>query len=894
MREYKLANGVTRREFLKTTAATAAVVAVGDRLFGGPVSSLVKNAEAASTATEDVWVKTSCYMCRRDCGVWAHRVNGVIVNLEGDADNPVNRGKLCARAHGLIGKVYNLYAVKSPMKRTNPEKGRVWNEAKRKWESIDPKWVEISWDEALDTVAKKLKEIKADNPNKLIVMSGHGIKGEAGQIARAFGTASTPSGSGGMTCAAAMHMISYLVNGTSLHIYLDNDEVAWKHVNYLIVIGHNPSVGKAAVPETRLYTEARARGMKLVVIDPRLGEEAAKADEWLCIRPGTDSALFLGMSHVLLHELNVYDAWSLKNRSNGPYLIDSNGWYVRSKTETYEDKLRKESFGKPLVWDPVEGKAKTFDDKTIKDFALEGTYTVDGVTCRPAFQVIKDHLKQYTPEWAEKITTIPAGTMRRIAREWAEAAQIGSTIEIDGQEFPYRPVAVSTCRGGQTHKHGFHQVMAYHLFGMLVGNVEVPGGNARSDAVLKPGPDGVQDPQGIARYRFKFPPPDARMMDTFWPINYKTYWATWMGIVEPEKFHFPFKPEMLINLGAGPLHTMGSTDIGLEAFKKIPLVVTMAWHYDEQAEMSDILLPEPGTTGWFTMAGNTLRQPMLDKPMYNTRLPEDIFTEVADRAGFLDKWNGRMNTLIDDALKLDTKKRYQWVDIFDRILKTDFGPDHGLTWFQENGFYKAPPTPEKEMYGYLKGAKSRIPIYFEYVKWAGERLKKDLKGAGVNPTDVDWLCQFDEYQPLPEYKPLPTHEAPAEFDLYAVNYKTPTFGMYSMDNPYLMELTNRYDPYTMNAWINAATAKTKGLKDGDLVWVESYIGTKVPAEIKVSECIHPEVVAIGGAFGRWSRHMNPASTEGPHWNTLVSYEMKYVEPIAGGFEMNAKVKLHKV
>ena len=90
---------------------------------------------------------------------------------------------------------------------------------------------------------------------------------------------------------------------------------------------------------------------------------------------------------------------------------------------------------------------KSFDDKNVKDFALLGIYKINNKEYKPAFQVLKEHVKQYTPQWASKITTVPAETIRRIAKEFGEAASIGSKIKIDGKELPLRPAAIEYFKG---------------------------------------------------------------------------------------------------------------------------------------------------------------------------------------------------------------------------------------------------------------------------------------------------------------------------------------------------------------------------------------------------------------------------------------------------------------
>ena len=98
---------------------------------------------------EDVWIPTVCELCNRGPDLMrVHRVNGIIVNIEGNLNGEgfqeltKAKGSLCSKAYGLIQKTYNPHRIKAPLKRTNPEKGR----------GIDPKWVEISWDQALDSI----------------------------------------------------------------------------------------------------------------------------------------------------------------------------------------------------------------------------------------------------------------------------------------------------------------------------------------------------------------------------------------------------------------------------------------------------------------------------------------------------------------------------------------------------------------------------------------------------------------------------------------------------------------------------------------------------------------------------------------------------------------------
>ena len=97
----------------------------------------------------DVWIPSVCQMCYNRCGIKVHRRNGAVLQIEGDPDCTYGKGKLCAKGHAGIMNHYNPHRVKVPLKRTNPEKGI----------GVDPQWQEISWEEALDTVVEKLKEV---------------------------------------------------------------------------------------------------------------------------------------------------------------------------------------------------------------------------------------------------------------------------------------------------------------------------------------------------------------------------------------------------------------------------------------------------------------------------------------------------------------------------------------------------------------------------------------------------------------------------------------------------------------------------------------------------------------------------------------------------------------
>ena len=897
---------LSSRQFLELSGAVAVFAGISTMLPSSPFT--LRESEAQTTAastgiTEDVWFPTSCWMCSQACALMVHRVNGVVVKVEGNVNAPANMGKICGRGQSFHMKLYDPWRIRAPLKRTNPVKGR----------GVDPKWVEISWDEAFSTIASKVTPLLQD-PKKFLAVTGWAnpaFTGSGGSTGQYFGYAfsgvsgtATPSwisGPGGITCAAGQHNIGYVQDGTSSPPTMGPD---LEYCNYLVLVGATTGINKATPSVARAFNAARARGMKLVVVDTRLSPEANKADLWIPIRGGTDQAFLLAMANVLIYELNTIDTSFLKSRTNGPYLIRSDtGLYMRSATDMLApDPSRKNQvFGKPQVWDSVDNVAKDFDDPTVKDVALEGgPYTINGVSCKPGYQLLKEMLANCTPEWAQNITTIPAATIRSVTSDFANAAQIGQNIIIDGYTFPYRPAAIGLGRGSQTHHTASRIVEAGLLPNLLIGGMETPGFYS-AGARQKPGPDGTNLPSGTASYR-KVAAPNYQLMNAFWPTSYKTYYATYPAIVDPSKFGINFPLEAMFIGYTNPIFNFGSGDVTTEALAKVPFLFTASYLSDETTEMADIVLADAGTAMELQLSGDNFRQPMLATNPDNTMMMEDIYLQLAAKIGFLPKFYSQLNSALklSQNYQLDPTVTYTWTQIIDRQLKSAYGDQYGLDWFKANGVAPNATDPnapaKKADFAYYQNPKTRYHLYYEYLQWAKQEIQSDLTAAGLTHPYPGWE---NDYPALPDWHPNPSYSAPAEYDLYESNYRPFLMSMgFSPDNPWTMEAMDVFDPYTMNVQINAETGKTKGLQDGDLVWVESATQepwARVQGAVKLSEAVHPEACIIGGEWGRWGVNMSPVAKIGPHHNSLTSsYNPDYIEQFCGNVDMGAKVRIYKV
>src|SRR3970040_992986 len=220
------------------------------------------------------WVPPTCGMCYIGCGIRVLVEDGVVMSIEGDPNNPQNRGNMCAKGKAGVMNLYNPNRVKVPLKRTNPEKGL----------NVDPRWQEISWEEALDTIAAQLNRIR-DEPKKLLVQAWEVVGDNyfwLKALGSAFGTphimaASSP------TCGKGVHPVEFF-SGGGFHQQPD-----LHYCNYCILVGTQFAIAtRGSFNHIALdMAEARSRGMKLVAVDPVGGFAASKADAGFPIRPGT-------------------------------------------------------------------------------------------------------------------------------------------------------------------------------------------------------------------------------------------------------------------------------------------------------------------------------------------------------------------------------------------------------------------------------------------------------------------------------------------------------------------------------------------------------------------------------------------------------------------------------
>ncbi|MFC1861643.1 molybdopterin-dependent oxidoreductase, partial [Chloroflexota bacterium] len=250
--------------------------------------------------------------CHGGCGAKVHVRDGKVVKVEGDENHPWNQGRLCARALAMTQYMYHQDRITHPLKRAG-KRG-------------EGKWERISWDEAYDTIEKKLKVIRDKHGAESVIFAqgtGRDMGGPITMLMYAYGSPNWVNyGLSGHCCYSprqvAMHATQgdYCVMDCSQFLEKRYDDPEWTPPQCTIVWAQNPAASDPDAFYGHWVIDCMKRGSKLIVIDPRTPWIATRADIHLQIRPGTDGALTLGMLNVIINE-GLYDKEFVDNWTFG-------------------------------------------------------------------------------------------------------------------------------------------------------------------------------------------------------------------------------------------------------------------------------------------------------------------------------------------------------------------------------------------------------------------------------------------------------------------------------------------------------------------------------------------------------------------------------------------------
>lgn len=895
-------------------------------------------------------VPTYCYQCVAGPDLLTVKVEqGVATEVEPNfcaADVHPGGGRVCVKAYGLVQKTYNPNRVLTPMKRSNPKKGR----------DQDPGFVAISWEEAFELIGAKLNALRAEG---ILDASGYP------RLAASFGGAGTPQSYMGTLPAflaawGAVDMGFGSGQGVkcyhSEHLYGEFWHRAFivtpdtPLCNYLISCGSNIEASGGVIGVWR-HSEARVRGLKRVQVEPHLSVTGACSAQWVPIKPKTDAAFLYALIHVLLHELPRarLDVAFLAARTASPYLVGPHGFYLRERASR-----------KPLVWDLATGSARVHDSPELQE-AIEGSFEVDAIEIGPddevlgdgrlagstAFTRLLEHMRPYSPEWAQTICDVPAAHMRGIANEFIDHACVGQTIEVDGITMPYRPVAVTLGKTVNNGWGGFECCWARTLLATLVGALEVPGGTlgttirltrpmSQRHESVKAGPDGFMhfplNPTDKAHWS---PNPNIRnAYRSMVPLAADGPWSQALG---PTHFSWLFLdetpkglprvtlPDVWFLYRTNPAISYWDTAALTEKMARFPFVVAFAYTRDETNHFADILLPDAtdleslqlmrigGTKyqeQYWEVTGFALRQPVVQSSG-EARDMTDIASELAERTGLTERYVAAINKGagsvplkgVHGDFSLDTQRRHGRDEIWDAVCRaasaevSDGQHALGLDWWKEHGLATKPlsrSTWYLDQTMVKQGLRYELP-YQERLLRVGTEL-----GRRLHEHDMHWWDeQLKEYQALPVWKDFPglweaiigqTGGRAQDYPFWLLTARSMQYAWGANAGIQLMhEVANNITGHR-GVVMNTGAAQKLGIEDGDAIEIATP-KRSVRGRAVVRQGIRPDTLLLIGQFEHWETPL--AKDFGmPSMNSLATMSMALTDATGSGADI-VRVKISR-
>src|SRR5512147_114263 len=460
---------IAHKEGKATLLMSNSVYLGGDRAVRcGQWLSEHRGFELSASARSEVKT-TTCYMCACRCGIRVHLRDGEVRFIEGNPEHPLNKGVICAKGSSGIMKQVSPARLTRPLRRKK--------DSERGAGEFEP----ISWAEAFDLLEKRLSGIRKTDPKRFALFTGRDqMQALTGLFARQFGTPNYAAHGGFCSVNMAAGMI-YTIGGSFWEF--GGPDLERARVFYMIGTAedHHSNPLKIAI------SKFKRSGGRFISINPVRTGYSAIADEWVPIRPGTDGALLLAIIHEII-ALGLYDRDFLVDYTNAGQLInmdeksDEFGFFVRTEVPEEEGCYDPQE---KLWWDRTTGKPVLSHTEGADPFLLGSFKLGDGTPVKPSFQLLKERVEEYTPEWAESITGVSAETIRRLAHEMGVTAR-DQKIELpiawtdtwgkEHESVTGNPVSFHAMRGLAAHSNGFQTIRALGILMSILGTIDRPGG----------------------------------------------------------------------------------------------------------------------------------------------------------------------------------------------------------------------------------------------------------------------------------------------------------------------------------------------------------------------------------------------------------------------------------
>ncbi|NNG46462.1 MAG: molybdopterin-dependent oxidoreductase [Deltaproteobacteria bacterium] len=794
---------VSRRDFLRVTAAAGTMATVG-------MPSL--NAFAMDARQKLLgeypgkWLPTTCQGCTTWCPAEVFVQDGRAVKVKGNRYSKQNEGSLCPKSHISLQQLYDPDRVKVPMKRTNPKKGR----------GVDPKFVPITWDEALNTIAEKMMELRrAGETEKFLLMRGRYTYMRDtiySALPKVFGS---PNGiSHSALCAESEKFGAFYTHG--LWGYRDYDLEKSK---YVLIWGADPLSSNRMIPSTIKHFGDVLDKATVVVVDPKLNSSAAKAHEWLPIVPGTDGAL----ASAIAHEILVSGLWH-----------------------------------KEFVGDFKDGKNRFQRGATVGEDSF-GEKNTHGLV-----KWWNIELKDKDAAWAEKITGLDRKQIKRVAKGLGKAAP---------------NVIVWQGPGASTHVRGAYSAMAVEALSGLLGSIDNEGGSmAASKIPVRKIPKfgGYQD--DLAKKHSKFKKIDQRGTKEY-PAMKKGKPGSGVvtnNVATAMLTKDPYEIKVAISYFNNFVFSASGAQRWEKALEELPFLAHITTHASEMTQYADIVLPSTITMfeklGYTKTKANgyatcTLVLPVV-KPLWalrtdETEIPWDLAVKLKEkgfpnlheyfRKEFKDPETGKEPTngleFTEYSLKIQTAPLWDG--------KKDVGGDKIKGWaeFRKRGMWNSSRYKYKSRWGKFKTKTHKFEFYSDTLKAALESHAKKHK------VDVDGIMEVTNYTArgdlcfVPHYEPPFRHGDEKEYPFVFIDYKSRLNREGRSQNASWYQEFKHVDIGDIG-WddvlkINPADARKLGIKDADMVKISTVTGS-YRLRARLWEGLRPGTVTKCFGQGHWA------------------------------------------
>ncbi|PKQ28741.1 MAG: formate dehydrogenase-N subunit alpha [Candidatus Anoxymicrobium japonicum] len=458
---------LTRRDFLKLSGAGIGTAALANLGFSVPALAATEPLRI-STGKEST---TICPYCGTGCGILVRSEKGKIINTEGNPDHPINTGTLCSKGTSLI----QVGFVDG-----KPNKKRLTKPLYRAPGSSS--WKEISWEDAITRIARKVKETRDNNwiledeiLDKEGKPTGKKVKCNRTEAIANFGGASLDNEECYLLTKFARSLgIAYLEHqarichspsvpglaGSFGRGAMTNHFIDLKNSDCFLACGSNTSETHPLA--FKWMNEAMHREKdpaKLIVVDPRFTRTASKADIYSAIRPGTDIAFCGGIINYAI-ENNTIDWDYVKVYTNFSFLVNP-GYKFNEETGLFSGYNEEKRKYDPVTWSYQMDKIGP-DGKPLPDAVPLKDPTFQNPQC--VFQLLKKHYSRYTPEMVEKICGISKAKFDEISKTYCATHERGKS----GVHLYAMGLTHHTC--------GTQNIRSFAILQLLLGNIGVPGG----------------------------------------------------------------------------------------------------------------------------------------------------------------------------------------------------------------------------------------------------------------------------------------------------------------------------------------------------------------------------------------------------------------------------------